>query len=108
MGTQNFTKAPQLAARLVELESAIASLQVERFAVLADLRSIDEAAGKSRRQTAVTFAQLSKSSARHASAQIELATKLAALPEVANAMRTGEISAAQLGAVVMIATPGTL
>jgi Domain of unknown function (DUF222) len=107
MGTQTFTKAPQLAARLVELESAIASLQVERFAVLADLRSIDEAEGKSHRQTAVTVAQLSKSSARHASAQIELATKLAALPEVAGAMRTGEISAAQLGAVVMIATPDT-
>jgi Domain of unknown function (DUF222) len=107
MGTQTFTKPPQLAARLVELDAAIASLQVERFAVLAEIRSIDEAEGKSERQTAVTVAQLSRSSARLASAQIGLGIKLSALPLVADAMRTGEISATQLNAVVTIATPET-
>jgi Domain of unknown function (DUF222) len=107
MGTQTLTRPTQLAARLVELDSAIASLQVERFAVLAELRSIDEAEGKSERQTAVTVAQISRSSARLASSQIGLGVKLAALPLIVDAMRTGEISAAQLNAVVTIATPET-
>jgi Domain of unknown function (DUF222) len=107
METQTLTRPPQLAARLVELDSAIASLQVERFAVLAEIRSIDEADGKSERQTAVTVAQLSRCSARLASAQIGLGVKLSALPLVADAMRTGEISAGQLNAIVTIATPET-
>jgi Domain of unknown function (DUF222) len=107
MGTQTLTRPPQFAATLIELDSAIACLQVERFALLAKIRSIDEADGKSERQTAVTVAQLSRCSARHASAQISLGVKLAALPLIANAMRTGEISAAQLNAVITIATPET-
>jgi hypothetical protein len=81
LGTGTLTKAPQLAARLVELDSAIAYLQVERFAVLAEIRAIDEAAGKSERQTTVTVAQLSRSSARHAAAQIGIGN------EVINAAR---------------------
>jgi Domain of unknown function (DUF222) len=105
MGTQTLAREPQLAARLVELDFAIASLQVDRFAVLAEIRAIDEAEGKSERQTAVTVAQLLRTSARHASSHIGLGVKLAALPLVADAMRTGEISGAQLNAVVTIATP---
>jgi hypothetical protein len=107
METQILTRAPQLAARLLELDSAIAGLQTERFHVLAEMRAIDEADGKSERQTAVTVAQLSRSSSRFAGAEVRLASKVAALPEIAEALRTGAISAAQLGAVVTIATPET-
>ncbi len=107
METQTLTRAPQLAARLLELDSAIAALQTERFHVLAEMRSIDEAEGKSARQTAVTVAQLSRSSSQLAGAAIRLATKVAALPEIGEALRTGAISIAQLDAVVTIATPET-
>jgi hypothetical protein len=105
--TQTLTRAPQLAARLLELDSAIASLQLERFHVLAEMRSIDESNGKSERQTAVTIAQLSRSSSRSAGAEVRFAAKVVALPEVAHAFRTGTISAGQLEAVVTIATPQT-
>jgi hypothetical protein len=105
--TQTLTRTPQLAARLLELDSAIAGLQLERFHVLAEMRSIDEADGKSERQTAVTLAQLSRSSSRSAGAEVRLATKVAALPEVGEALRTGAISVAQLDAITTIATPET-
>jgi hypothetical protein len=105
--TQILTRAPQLAARLLELDSAIASLQTERFQVLAEIRMIDEAEGKSERQTAVFGAQLSRSSSRFAGADVRRASKVAALPEVGEALRTGAISLAQLDAVVRIATPET-
>ncbi len=107
MGTQTLTNAPQIVARLVEVDCAIACLQTERFGLLAGLRAIDETDGKSARQTAVHVAQLTRSSARHAAAQITLGTKLSTLPEVADAMRTGEISFAQLNSIVAIATPET-
>jgi Domain of unknown function (DUF222) len=107
METAIVTKAPQLAARLLELDSAIAGLQFDRFRVLAEMRSIDEADGKSERQTAVTVAQLSRSSSKFAGAEVRLAKKVAALPEVGEALRTNAISAAQLDAVVTIATPET-
>jgi hypothetical protein len=107
METQILTRAPQLAARLAELDSAIATLQTERFHVLAEIRSLDEAEGKSERQTAVFVAQLSRSSSRHAGAEVRLAAKIDALPEVSEALRTGAISLAQLEAVVTIATPET-
>jgi hypothetical protein len=105
--TQTLTRAPQLAARLLELDSAIATLQTERFHVLTEIRAIDEADGKSERQTAVFVAQLSRSISRHAGAEVRLATKVDALPEVREALRTGAISLAQLDAVVTIATPET-
>jgi hypothetical protein len=60
METQTLTRAPQLAARLLELDSAIAGLQTERFHVLAEMRALDQADGQSERQTAVTVAQLSR------------------------------------------------
>jgi hypothetical protein len=107
METQTLTRAPHLAARLLELDSAIATLQTERFHVLAEIRLIDEAEGKSERQTAVTVAQLSRSSARFAGAEIRLAKRVVALPEVGEALRTGAISLAQLEAVATIATPET-
>jgi hypothetical protein len=107
METQTLTRAPQLAARLLELDSAIATLQTERFHVLAEIRLVDEADGKSERQTVVTIAQLSRSSARFAGAEIRLAKRVAALPEIGGALRTGSISLAQLEAVVTIATPET-
>jgi hypothetical protein len=107
METQTLTRTPQLAARLLELDSAIASLQTERFHVLAEIRSLDEAEGKSERQTAVFVAQVSRSSARFAAAEVRLARNVDALPEVREALRTGAISRAQLGAVVTIATPDT-
>jgi hypothetical protein len=107
METQVLTRPPQLAARLAELDSAIASLQIERFRVLAEMRSIDETEGKSERQTAVLIAQLSRSSARTAGSEIGVAVKLSELPEVASAFRSGAISFAQLGSVVTIATPET-
>jgi hypothetical protein len=37
----------QLPARLVELDSAIASLKAKRFRILAEMHAIDEAEGKS-------------------------------------------------------------
>jgi hypothetical protein len=107
METQTLTRAPQLAARLLELDSAIATLQTERFHVLAEIRSLDETDGKSERQTAVFVAQVSRSSARFAAAEVRRATKVALLPEVSEALRTGTISLAQLDAVVTIATPET-
>jgi hypothetical protein len=107
METQVLTRPPQLAARLTELDSAIASLQMERFHVLAEMRSIDETEGKSERQTAVLIAQLSRSSVRTAASEIGVAVKLSGLPEVASAFRSGAISFAQLGSVVTIATPET-
>jgi hypothetical protein len=107
METQILTRAPQLAARLLELDSAIATLQTERFHVLAEIRLIDEADGKSERLTAVTIAQLSRSSARFAGGEVRRATKLSALPEIGDALRAGTISLAQLEAVVTIATPET-
>jgi hypothetical protein len=107
METQTLTRAAQLAARLLELDSAIATLQTERFHVLAEIRSIDEADGKSERQTAVFVAQLSRSSARFAGTEVRLAKRVAALPEVGEALRTGMISLAQLDAVTTIATPET-
>jgi hypothetical protein len=107
METQVLTRPPQLAARLAELDSAIASLQMERFHVLAQMRSLDETEGKSERQTAVLIAQLSRSSARSAASEIGVAVKLSELPEVASAFRSGVISFAQLGSVVTIATPET-
>jgi hypothetical protein len=107
METQILTRAPQLAARLLELDSAIARLQTERFQVLAEMRSSDETEGKSERHTAVAVAQLSRSSSRFAGAEVRLATKISALPEVAEALRNGAISAAQLDAVVTISTPET-
>jgi hypothetical protein len=107
METQVLTRPPQLAARLTELDSAIASLQMERFHVLAEMRSIDETEGKSERQTAVLIAQLSRSSTRTAASEIGVAVKLSELPEVASAFRSGAISFAQLGSVVTIATPET-
>jgi Domain of unknown function (DUF222) len=102
MEKQILTKAPQLAARLHELDSAIAGLQVERFRVLAEIRAIDEAEGKSERQTDAMIAQLSRSSPRIASGDVRLASKVAGLPEVAEAFRTGAISKWQLDAVVTI------
>jgi hypothetical protein len=107
METQVLTRPPQLAARLAELDSAIASLQTERFHVLAQMRSLDETEGKTERQTAVLIAQLSRSSARTAASEIGVAVKLSELPEVALAFRSGAISFAQLGSVVTIATPET-
>jgi hypothetical protein len=107
METAILTRAPQLAARLIELDSAIAGLQLERFHVLAEMRFLDESEGKSERQTAVTVAQLTRSSSRYTGAEVRLATKVAALPEVGEALRTGAISAGQLDAVVTIATPET-
>jgi hypothetical protein len=107
METQTLTRTPQLAARLLELDSAIAALRTERFLVLAKMRSIDEGAGKSERQTAVAIAQLSRSSSRFAGAEVRLASKVSALPEVAEALRTGTIPAAQLDAIVTLATPET-
>jgi hypothetical protein len=107
METQTLTRAPQLAARLLELDSAITTLQTERFHVLAEIRALDETDGKSERQTAVFVAQLSRSSARFAGAEVRRATKIAALPEVCETLRTGSISLAQLDAVVTIATPET-
>jgi hypothetical protein len=107
METQVLTRPPQLAARLAELDSAIASLQMERFHVLAEMRSLDETEGKSERQTAVLVAQLSRSSARTAASEIGVAVKLSELPEVASAFRSGAISFAQLGSVITIATPET-
>jgi hypothetical protein len=83
METAILTRAPQLAARLIELDSAIAGLQLERFHVLAEMRFLDESEGKSERQTAVTVAQLTRSSSRYTGAEVRLATKVAALPEVA-------------------------
>jgi hypothetical protein len=107
METQTLTRGPQLAARLLELDSAIAGLQTERYLVLAEMRALDETDGKSERQTAVAVAQLSRSSSRFAGGEVRLATKVAALPEVGEALRTGAISSAQLDAVVTIATPET-
>jgi Domain of unknown function (DUF222) len=107
MKPQLLARAPQLAARLLELDSAIAGLFTERYLVLAELRLIDETNGKSERQTAVTVAQLSRSSSRSASAEVRLATKVAALPEVGKALRNGAISVGQLDAVATIATPET-
>jgi hypothetical protein len=99
MEKQILTKAPQLAARLHELDSAIAGLPVERFRVLAEIRAIDEAEGKSESQTDAMIAQLSRSSPRIASGDVRLASKVASLPEVAEAFRTGAISKWQLDAV---------
>jgi hypothetical protein len=107
METQTLTRTPQLAARLLELDSAIATLQTERFHVLAEMHALDEAEGKSDRQTAVFVAQLSRSSARFAAAEVRLAKRVGALPEVSEALRTGTISLAQLEAVITIATPET-
>jgi Domain of unknown function (DUF222) len=107
METQTLTRRPQLAARLVELQSSIAGLQAECYLVVAEIRSIDEADGKSERHTSVSIAQLSRSSSRLAAAEVRLATKVAALPEVGEALRTGAISVGQLDAVTTIATPQT-
>jgi Domain of unknown function (DUF222) len=107
METQTLTRRPQLAARLLEVDSAIAGLQLVRFHILAEIRSIDEADGKSERHTSVSIAQLSRTSSRNAGAELRLATKVAALPEVGEALRTGAISVGQLDAVTTIATPET-
>jgi hypothetical protein len=107
METQVLTRPPQLAARLSELDSAIASLQMERFHVLAEMRSFDETEGKPERRTAVLIAQLSRSSVRSAASEIGVAVKLSELPEVASAFRSGAISFAQLVSVITIATPET-
>jgi Domain of unknown function (DUF222) len=107
METQTLTRRPQLAARLLELQSSIADLQTEWYLVLAEIRSIDEAEGKSERNTSVSIAQLSRSSSKSAGAEVRLAMKVAALPEVGEALRTGAISVGQLDAVATIATPET-
>lgn len=107
MRTYTLTKAPQIAARLSELDSAIAGLQIERLQLLSELRSLDEADGKSERQTAITVAQYSRSSARVAANDVRFAMKVAALPLVSDAVRSGAISIAQLASVAAIATPQT-
>jgi hypothetical protein len=71
------------------------------------LRSADEAEGKGGRHTAVSVAQLSRSSTRFAGAEVRLTTKVAALPEVSEALQTGAISVGQLDAVTTIATHET-
>jgi hypothetical protein len=52
-------------------------------------------------------AQLSRCTPRQAAAEIALATKLSALPEIAAAFADGRISSAQLVAAATIATPET-
>jgi Domain of unknown function (DUF222) len=85
----------------------MADLQTEWYLVLAEIRAIDETEGKSERNTSVSIAQLSRSSPKSANAEVRLATKVAALPEVGEALRTGAISVGQLDAVTTIATPET-
>ena len=105
MEAATLVTTPQIAARLVEVDSAIACLQIERLLLLSELRVRDEAEGKSERQTAIKVAQYSRSSARIAAADLRFAGKVAALPMVADAVRSGAISIAQLASVAAIATP---
>ncbi len=105
MGTATLTTTPQIAARLAEVDSAIACLQMERLQLLNELRVRDEADGKGERQSAITIAQYSRSSARVAAADVRFAGRVAGLPMVAEAVRSGAISLSQLAAVATIATP---
>jgi hypothetical protein len=82
MEAATLANTAQIATRLVEVDSAVASLRIERLELLSQLRARHESEGKSERQTAITVAQYSRSSARIASAEIRFARKVAALPIV--------------------------
>jgi hypothetical protein len=42
METQTLTRAPLIAAELIEVDSAIAALQTRRYCLLAEMRTIHE------------------------------------------------------------------
>ena len=95
-----------LFGRLRHIDRSIAKLTAERLAIIARIDTLVNPDGTDHRKAQAALAGFSKCSAAQASGELELARKLAVLPEVQKALEEGSISTGQLSAVAMIASPG--
>ena len=97
----------ELRDRLRAIGKSLARLTAEQLAILAEIARSDAEDGVSERKTASRVANMTSSTAKQAAGDLALAKQVAALPEVADAHRRGEVSNGQLGAVAAIAQAGT-
>jgi Domain of unknown function (DUF222) len=96
-----------LGARLRCLDAKISKLSAERFAVIARIAVLEKAAGVSERKTAATVAEYTRTTPEQASRDVALASQLAELPTVADALASGAITAGEVSDVATIAQAQT-
>jgi hypothetical protein len=103
MGIGHETNIAVLGARLRRLDVSIAKSSAERFAVIARIAELEKAAGVSERKTAATVGGFGRMTAEQAGRDVALAGQLAGLPEVADALANGVITAGEVADVASIA-----
>jgi hypothetical protein len=107
MGIGEETNIAVLGARLRRLDVSIAKSTAERFAVIARIASLEKSAGVSERKTAATVAGFGRMTPEQAGRDVALAGQLAGLPEVADALASGVITAGEVSDVASIAQAQT-
>jgi Domain of unknown function (DUF222) len=103
MGIGHETNIAVLGARLRRLDVSIAKLAAERFSVIARIAELEKAAGVSERKAAATVGGFGRMTPEQAGRDVALAGQLAGLPEVADALASGLITAGEVSDVASIA-----
>ena len=97
----------QIKARLSELRLKKAAIEAEELALVAALDSEEAYLSTGSTSTAAMLAQEAQISGGVAKKMVDLANSLTALPKLAEALSSGEISREVIGEVATFATPET-